>query len=605
MKFVKEHLTTHHFLHKPHRWFIAFLLSPIHALEIHYQRQYHLQFSHARKLFIFDMLLLASIFVIASAAAGWYWYDPTVEKNIVLTLDLKNNDQDLGRVRSGEFIFLTAHYQNNSLVTLTNVSARLNLPPGFILHGVSGGDFTSSTGSISLPEISPKDSREITVRGLFFGNPNQEYPTGVELVYRQKNNELYEVVTATALATARGSVLFGTLTAPETIFANSAWESQLVLTNTNNRDLNNIIVRIPSSDELSYQIKTVGLGLIEGAEKNIWSLPRLGPGQTATTTLSVQAKVPANRTDITQKITPILLINGREFPQEPISVQSNVAHPGLDISAVWNVTKLKPGEILGGTLKIKNSGSVDLKNIKITIPFPTGIVNQTLAKEKNPFPIIGSLAKNETREIPLLIPIVNYPSGPTDLKLLLSPKVTATISGITQEFSTKTDLPIINIGTSLRLIPDAHYYSAEGDQIGRGPLPPKVGKETKYWALITVQNGTSELGNVTLSAQLPTNVAWTGKTSVSRGREPIYNPNNRTFAWQINGLDAHDNAQINVELALTPTEAERNTTPLLLTNLRASGQDTFIEGPINAGPFSLDSSLKSDDFAQEKGVRVQ
>lgn len=132
-----------------------------------------------------------------------------------------------------------------------------------------------------------------------------------------------------------------------------------------------------------------------------------------------------------------------------------------------------------------------------------------------------------------------------------------------------------------------------------------MGKETKYWALITVQNGTSEVGSVVVTAQLPANVVWTGKTNVSRGREPLYSAANRLVTWQINGLDAHETAQINVELALTPTETDRNTLPLLLTSIRATGQDTFIDRAVKSSVYSLDASLSSDTFAQAKGVRVQ
>ena len=147
-----------------------------------------------------------------------------------------------------------------------------------------------------------------------------------------------------------------------------------------------------------------------------------------------------------------------------------------------------------------------LKNVKLSIPFPVGIINQTVAKEKNTFPILATLGKGESKEFALTIPLTQYPTGPTNLSLLISPKITATIPGITEEYTTKTDLTPVSIGTSLRIFPDAHYYSLEGDQIGRGPLPPVVGKETKYWALITVQNGTSEVGSVVVTAQLPANV---------------------------------------------------------------------------------------------------
>src|SRR3990167_8605456 len=60
MKFYEEHATFHHFKHNPHKWFAAILISPLHHAEMRYKQTYHLRFAHAKKLFVFDMMLILS-----------------------------------------------------------------------------------------------------------------------------------------------------------------------------------------------------------------------------------------------------------------------------------------------------------------------------------------------------------------------------------------------------------------------------------------------------------------------------------------------------------------------------------------------------------------
>jgi len=63
----------------------------------------------------------------------------------------------------------------------------------------------------------------------------------------------------------------------------------------------------------------------------------------------------------------------------------------------------------------------------------------------------------------------------------------------------------------------ARYFSPEGDQLGRGPLPPEVGEVTKYWIFLSVDNNLNDVSDVSVMAYLPPNVEWTKAMSVSLG----------------------------------------------------------------------------------------
>ena len=106
MKYVTEHLTKHHLIHAPHKWFLAFLCSPIHWLEIYYKKRYHLNFTHARKLFLFDMMLLSLIVVLIGSTIIWFNYDPTIDELVYVSI---KPSQD--KMISGDYVSFEINYK--------------------------------------------------------------------------------------------------------------------------------------------------------------------------------------------------------------------------------------------------------------------------------------------------------------------------------------------------------------------------------------------------------------------------------------------------------------------------------------------------------------
>lgn len=602
MKFVSQHLTREHLIHKPHRWFMAFLLSPIHVLELHYQKRYHLQFSHARKLFIFDMLLVLSIFVLAGLASFWYWYDPTITKFINLNITLaptESNPDQAGRVLSGEDLTMTVSYQNNSPVDLINPVLHFNLPTGFILQRVTPGFFVTTTNSIILPNTAPKTGQEVTLQGQFFAVPNIETKFATELVYHQPGQSNYEVRAHSLLGITRGSVLQATATAPATIYAEGSWESQIVIKNIYRSTLPASTIQFTAPSSTIVQFKTITAGEIKN---KFWQVPSLKPGASATSTVMITTDLPAKTRDFTLDFIPVITVNGHDLAQTPATITSRIVRPDLSISSAWEKSQLSPGQNNTLYLELKNTGDSTLHNLEAVVTLPGNKLWSYSVKDN---PELTTLNPGENKKITLNLPTLQPLSNQTDVTLQLPIKIKAYTKTSALVFERQSTAADLKIGTTMRLSAESYYYSPEGDQVGRGPLPPKVGKETKYWALITLQNSTSEVGGVSLTATLAPGVVWTGKTSVSRGREPSYNSANRTLTWQANSLPAHENVQINLELAVIPTQTQVGTIPLLLTAIRASGQDTFINTSVSAGITSLRASLDSDNFAQNKGVRVQ
>ncbi|RPI72613.1 MAG: hypothetical protein EHM45_21955 [Desulfobacteraceae bacterium] len=154
----------------------------------------------------------------------------------------------------------------------------------------------------------------------------------------------------------------------------------------------------------------------------------------------------------------------------------------------------------------------------------------------------------------------------------------------------------------------ARYYTSEGDQLGRGPLPPAVGKETKYWVFLSLENNLNDLSNVSVSALLPPNVFWTENVSVSLG-ELTYNPSRRAVTWKIGEVGRYTGEDwptegAAFELALTPNFEQQGKEATLLEQIKAFGDDKFTSQFIERFLPNLTTNLVYDSLAKDKSKVV-
>jgi len=94
------------------------------------------------------------------------------------------------------------------------------------------------------------------------------------------------------------------------------------------------------------------------------------------------------------------------------------------------------------------------------------------------------------------------------------------------------------ISTFLKIHAESRYYTEEGDQLGRGPLPPKVGQTTKYWINFFLTASPNAVKDAVIKAHLPAGVIWTGKTNVVEGEPLKFDPLSRTVTWKNNSVEA-------------------------------------------------------------------
>ncbi|MEK7516188.1 MAG: hypothetical protein AAB562_01175 [Patescibacteria group bacterium] len=183
-------------------------------------------------------------------------------------------------------------------------------------------------------------------------------------------------------------------------------------------------------------------------------------------------------------------------------------------------------------------------------------------------------------------------------------RLTGTIDGTPVAFVGK--MREIKVASALSVEAFARYYSPDGDQLGRGSLPPVSGETTKLWIIWHIQNTTNEVRNVRVEGRLPPNVEWTQRASVTSGGAVSYDRETRRVAWIVESVPSFpDEAEplgASFEVAITPTAAMVGTTPTLLQDVTIRGEDAFTGLTLEARGAFVTTDLTHDIFGRSKGT---
>ncbi len=600
MKFVTDHIHPRHILHKPHKWFLAFIISPVHAAEMHYKRTYHLRFNHARKLFLFDMLLLLTAAVMFAATVFWYTYDPTVTDDVRLTIAAPST-----RLISGEAIDVVVAYHNASDVTLRDVSLALNLPQHTPLLTPYPDGYDEHTRTISLADLAPDASGELTIRARFITTPNTPEDLVASLNYTQEGRQATERVLVRRVLTAAESAVHVLASGlPDIIAANANTNAEITLQNIGSYDIPVISV----SSALAPNVTFV-------SDVATTSLPA---GETYTFAGTIETGVVSG--DVTTlSITPMVTYIDTPIVQHAQEHTVTVVQPDVSIAADWSNTQsvLIPGEQATLNLTITNTGDITLENLSATINLPTErimvpsvrtigrLTGGTLTITSGYHAGLASLDPGERITIPVPIQLrQNTASTPTTLTL--QPRVSARAPGDGGiETASQVTSPPLRLGGWASPSARSWYYTAEGDQLGRGPLPPQVGKETRYWVTLRTQNGANDLHDVTLNATLPPGVRYTGKTSVSAGSDITFDETTRMISYTLTSLRAAGNLGVHMELAVTPTTADHGSYITLLRDITFAATDRQVSNDISITLDPVTTALQGDERGTARGTLVQ
>lgn len=580
----------------------------IKLLKNHYHKNYHGIYQHAKKLFVFDLALLLLAFAMLVTSVFLFLWKPGLSDQIDMSISLGGE-----RIKSGDEIHLTIDYVNKSKFKLNDVSLGLHLPDGFIVdrNKTAREIFSENSTFISLKELKAGATGQAEVYGWFWSEPNKDTRFIANFSYQPENNTMREQKLSSFVANLSESILTGQLTIPTSTLPNTGLNFTYTLTNSGDRALNNISIAnnwnaniFNAKDISNISIPPGGIKVIQG-----------------------QLTTPNQSGNFSFSVTPQILVNNHLIPLAPSVKELHIFAPQVISSArlLQNFDYAEPGQILPVEISWENKGEFKLQNLTLHLAAnPTGVIDWVkTAKEngarieKNGIYFDSNSRTNLSNGNPhstdtfianiYLLPAYFFPGLGENFSLEIYPIVKAEADQVTgQAFSQEGSRIRLPLATEVDFSNiETRYYTTEGDQLGRGPLPPQVGKTTKYWVFVKILNTTNAINDAIFGTSLPEGIEFTGKQSTSIGPQLDYNATSRAITWKYSTLPANSQTGLYFEVSVKPAGSQIGQNILLTNSLQFSATDNFTNKKFDFSHQPLNNVLNSNDSGHGAGSKVR
>ena len=575
-------------------------------LKNHYRTRYHGKYQHAKKLFVFDLALLFTAIVMLAGSVFLFFWKPSLVDLIDLSISLGGD-----RIKSGEQVQLTVNFTNRSKQKLTDVSLGVKLPEGFIIdrNKTQTDAFSDHSIFTRVKEIPAGASGQVEVSGQLWLEPKKEERIIANLSYRPDNKTDREQKFSSLLTNLSESVLTSALVFPSSTFANSPIKFAYTLKNTSDQKIENINIVNNWNKNIIKEKDSAKISLAPGASK----------------TIEGELTTPDRSGNYTFTITPQVIANNHNISQSSASQNFKVLIPQINASArlVGAVAYGEPGQMIPVEISWENKSNFKLENISLHLTANlTGVVDwkKTATENNAKFETNGIFFDHNSRtslssgapnspdtfKVNLYLLKTFSLSGVEKARLEIYPIVKAGSGEISaQQFSQKGSSAGFPLATEVKFTNvEARYYTDEGDQLGRGPLPPKVDKTTKYWVFVKIINTSNIINDTVFRTSLPEGVEFTGKQSTTIGPQLKYNPTDHSISWDYYTLPANSKTGLYFEVAVTPNSSQVGQNIRLTNSLSFSATDEFIGKKFNLIQPPVTNLLNTNDDGYGMGSKV-
>ncbi|MBT7007226.1 hypothetical protein HN958_01840, partial [Candidatus Falkowbacteria bacterium] len=419
-----------------------------------------------------------------------------------------------------------------------------------------------------------------TVTGQVFGSIDKEqylFATANYYKLDKRENRLWGRFSTTGFNNFNfaGSYLDFIVEMPKKVVNNQLVDLQFTVKNNHpENEFENLMIDLSANEQNIYT-----------AQSDLLKIKKLLPEQEKKFT--VQAKISAQELDEIDFLTTLNWdYNGEQLVQSKYEDTLEVVVPNFSVqTALLNEGAVTPGDSVEVLLKYENKGKFSLENVSVTLDF-IGDYWNTSRSSLEVGRVKGNRVTFDAQSVPRFLLLQPGDKG----ELLFNVKTKQFVSTaqnidlkVQSEMSYKFFDNVVKVrgsliekklNTNLTLQVYPMYFTAAGDQLGRGPVPPEAGEETKYWVFAKVVNDIHAVNDVKITATLPFNVMWTNKSNVPVGDPITYDSSNKQVSWQISRIPSDNGAfGLAFEVAIVPSASQVGYYPLLIKNIRIEGQD--------------------------------
>lgn len=577
-----------------------------------------------KSLFVTILKRVFVLAVICSLAYGFYFYffnQPLDTSAVELSVSAPET------IKAGEEFAYKIKYKNSGKYLLNSVKLELKYPDNFIPSQVNfGGENlisnSESKNYFDLPPVSIGEEVEISVVGKIISKKDTHSTLFANLTYEPGDfsSEFKKESFASVLVNDLGfDVDFDYANA---VLVGDASEVNLIFSSVKENFLDDFELSFLFPENIiildSSKTETASSSLnISKTSSLFWQVSGLS-STTDKYLLPISYKVNKKVSDSQEIIIRLSkkAEDGKTYVFAEKIIQLNVMNSNLNLTLTSNDSKndntVNFGDTINYSLNYTNKSDGHLNDVILMAVLRGDFLDWTTLKDnhngkvsgntivwtKENIPDLEDLAPNEEGEINFSIKVKPYTDDDLGKSLEIQSYAQFNINNKQIGASdSKSNNIITKINSDLRLNEKILYFDENNLPVGSGPFPPKVGQRTTLKVYWQIDNNLHELSNATVVTKLPDYIFFEGGEKTSVGGIS-FDSESRSVIWNIGNLPVSTyRAQASFSIGFVPTERQRNTLLVLISDstVSATDQDTksFIEKKMGAKT----SKLEDDSIA--------
>lgn len=502
-------------------------------------------------------------------------------------------------ITTGGSSTLTFRFENTSDETIRDVKLQFEFPVHFLVSSIESPDATGiELNTYDLGDIAPTQYGTIHIKGTMFGDVGSEQTFTTILTFTYGENNTTNEKRLEHIFTPTKSTLKLDLSLPEYMIANQQINGEISYINTGDVTFPDIAIT-PTWPE-SFKLISSDPAL---RKDKAFHATGIDPGDTGIISF---VGILGDTNDSTFTFTPAFEFADASYIQDILRDFVKILPSPLEISHSAS-SVITPGDTATFNISYKNTSSYPLRNVIIRLSANNGIFST--AKMIDGYYVadsIDEIAPNESGSAQISIPVHSTFASSLGVNISLQTKSSAEFTfkpdGIDIETNTFGNTLSTPVSSPISLSSFGRYWTANGDQLGRGFLPPRVGETTKIWVFWNLTGTTNELSNMKIEADLGQGVTFTGRQSVSAG-SAVYSQNGSVI-WSVGQIAPTNTGTVigaAFEVEIAPVTDQIGTSPILIYAPYVSAKDTFTGAVISDAGESVTTNLTADTKALEFG----
>jgi len=503
--------------------------------------------------------------------------------------------------------------RNNDSSKISQMEMELTYPDEFIFVQSSPKPENLSGSVFKIPDLQPSQNAAVIIKLKTAGDINAEKKLTARLRYKYSNfNSSFVKENFWTLRLTASSVVLE-LEGPKETNAAQLVAFSINYKNESADTLKNARIKMNYPTGFKFGSSQPPVSLAD----NIWNIGDLQSKSEGR--ISFQGTFDSSQPGETKQLQVELLVlgnNGEYFVQNTAQIATAIISQPL-FAALENLDgndkqTVNPGDSINFSVRYQNNSPVVARGVNIAVSLDSKaldlttlqaqggqLVGNTITWNASGVPDLENLNSGSQGTLNFFVRVKNPATKDSSKNLAVN--ISAKIKS--NEYS--TFLPggsiELKISSPSQIQSELLYLS--------GSLPPKVGTQTKYKAIIRLSNSSNDFSSLELSVFLPTVLGTFSQSGVNAAeRENAqFDPATGKLTWKAGVLPAHTGKfspakTLEFELSLNPSPSDAGASPTLLRNIRFTAKDNFTGENVEIRTEDLTSASLSGQDGYYNGI---